>query len=84
LIVSEGHVGLDGTFKNGPPAQSGPSTATAAKGRWLNSHTFEVERQILGHGETQIVQLAFSGDGVEVSYRDTDGSRGSAFGKAAE
>jgi len=84
LIVSEGHVGLDGTFKNGPPAQSGPSTATAAKGRWLNNHTFEVERQILGHGETQIVQLAFSGDGVEVSYRDTDGSRGSAFGKAAE
>jgi CubicO group peptidase (beta-lactamase class C family) len=65
-----GLVGLDGLFRKSPPA---PYGINAAKGRWINEHTFAMERRILGHGETQTWALTFDGDKVTVNFENTDG-----------
>ena len=52
-----GSIGLDGLFRK----SSAPYGVNAVKGSWLDDHTFEVERRILGHGETQKWTLAFDG-----------------------
>jgi len=39
-----GLMGLDGIFRKSPPAYYG---INATKGRWLNEHTFALERRIL-------------------------------------
>jgi endonuclease YncB( thermonuclease family) len=67
-----GLMGLDGVFRKSPPALYG---INAARGRWLNEHTFSLERRILGHGETQIWTLTFDGDKVAVNFENTDGSK---------
>ena len=67
-----GLMGLDGVFRRSPPAFYG---INAAKGRWINAHTFEIERRILGHGETQTWALTFEGTKVGVRYEDTDGAQ---------
>jgi hypothetical protein len=54
-----GLIGLDGIFRKSPPAFYG---VNAAKGRWVNEHTFAVERRILGHGETETWTLNFDGN----------------------
>jgi CubicO group peptidase (beta-lactamase class C family) len=82
LATSEGQIGLDGVSRSGPPGRFGPSTVSAAKGRWLNGHTFEIDRHVLGHGETEKVELAFDRDQVTVIYRNTDGVQGYAYGQA--
>jgi CubicO group peptidase (beta-lactamase class C family) len=65
-----GLMGLDGIFRKSPPATYG---INAAKGRWMNEHTFALERRILGHGETQIWTLTFDGTKVNVDFENTDG-----------
>jgi CubicO group peptidase (beta-lactamase class C family) len=65
-----GLMGLDGIFRKSPPATYG---INAAKGRWLNEHTFALERRILGHGETQTWMLTFDGQKVNVDFENTDG-----------
>jgi CubicO group peptidase (beta-lactamase class C family) len=72
-----GLMGLDGVFRKSPPA---PYGINAAKGRWLNDHTFAIERRILGHGETQLWTLSFDGDRVNVAFENTDGSKAELHG----
>jgi CubicO group peptidase (beta-lactamase class C family) len=73
-----GLMGLDGIFRNSPPAVDGIS---AAKGRWLNEHTFAVERRILGHSETQTWTLTFDGNKVRVAFENTDGAKADLHGE---
>jgi CubicO group peptidase (beta-lactamase class C family) len=76
-----GPIGLDGLYRKSPPALYG---INAARGRWINEHTFEMERRILGHGETQIWALTFEGDKVTVNFEDTDGVKAELHGEMRE
>ncbi len=76
-----GLMGLDGIFRKSPPASYG---INAARGRWLNEHTFAIERRILGHSETQTWTLAFEGSKVSVNYEDTDGSKAELHGEVKD
>ncbi|MGY4234854.1 CubicO group peptidase (beta-lactamase class C family) [Bradyrhizobium sp. USDA 4449] len=67
-----GLMGLDGTFRKSPPA---PYGINACRGRWLNQHTFFLERRILGHSEIQTWTLAFDGGKVNIVFQDTDGAK---------
>jgi CubicO group peptidase (beta-lactamase class C family) len=73
-----GLMGLEGIFRKSPPATYG---INAAKGRWLNEHTFALERRILGHGETQIWTLTFDGKKVNVDFENTDGFKTELHGE---
>jgi hypothetical protein len=73
-----GLMGLDGIFRKSPPAIYG---INAAKGYWLNEHTFALERRILGHGETQIWTLTFDGKKVNVDFENTDGFKTELHGE---
>jgi CubicO group peptidase (beta-lactamase class C family) len=75
-----GPLGLDGLYRKGAPKNYG---IDAVKGRWLDQHTFSVDRRILGHGETQNWTLTFDGNKVLVNYVDTDGTRLELRGEAA-
>jgi CubicO group peptidase (beta-lactamase class C family) len=72
-----GSLGLDGTFRKSPAYYG----TDAVKGRWINARTFEVERWILGHSETQLWTLAFDGNKVTVNFEDTDGSKAELHGE---
>jgi CubicO group peptidase (beta-lactamase class C family) len=76
-----GVMGLDGTYRRSPPAFYG---INAVKGRWINQHSFEVDRRILGHSETQHWTLAFEGDKVEISFENTDGFKTQLHGERAD
>ncbi len=76
-----GLVGLDGLFRKSPPA---PYGINAAKGRWINEHTFAMERRILGHGETQTWALTFDGDKVTVNFENTDGFKAELHGELTD
>ncbi|MGA7810479.1 serine hydrolase domain-containing protein [Bradyrhizobium sp.] len=76
-----GLMGLDGTFRNSPPA---PYGVNASKGRWLNEHTFFLERRILGHSETQTWTLAFDAEKVTVNFENTDGFKTQLHGEMTE
>lgn len=76
-----GLMGLDGVFRRSPPAFYG---INAAKGRWINQHTFEIDRHILGHSETQLWTLAFAGNKVDVDFENTDGFKTRLHGELAE
>lgn len=73
-----GLMGLDGTFRKSPPALYG---INACKGRWLNQHTFALERRILGHSETQTWTLAFDGKKVTIAFENTDGGKAELRGE---
>jgi hypothetical protein len=73
-----GPIGLEGVFRVSPPASYG---IDAVKGRWLNEHTFAVERRILGHGETQTWVLTFDGKKIAVSVGSTDGFNAELHGE---
>ena len=64
-----GAIGLDGKFRKTQTSFG----IEAAKGRWISDETFEVERRILGHGETQLWRLRFDGKAVDIHYENTDG-----------
>jgi CubicO group peptidase (beta-lactamase class C family) len=74
-------VGLDGTYRRSPPASYG---INAARGRWINEHTFAIERRILGRAETETWALTFYGDQVTVNFENTDGFRAELLGKRSE
>jgi hypothetical protein len=74
-----GLIGLDGRFRKNPPSSYG---IDAAKGRWIDDSTFEVERRILGHGETEVWVLRFQGDEIDASYEATDGFKTEIYGRA--
>jgi len=73
-----GLMGLDGTFRKSPPALYG---INACKGRWLNQHSFALERRILGHSETQIWTLTFEGNRVTIAFENTDGYKAELHGQ---
>jgi CubicO group peptidase (beta-lactamase class C family) len=75
-----GSIGLDGLFRK----SSAPYGVNAVKGSWLDDHTFEVERRILGHGETQKWTLAFDGKKVDVTFESTDGAKVNLRGETDE
>jgi CubicO group peptidase (beta-lactamase class C family) len=75
-----GSIGLDGLFRK----SSAPYGVNAVKGSWLDDHTFEVERRILGHGETQKWTLAFDGKTVDIHFESTDGAKAELRGEADE
>ena len=74
-------MGLDGISRKSAPAFYG---INAAKGRWLNEHTFVLERRILGHSETQSWTLSFEGNKVTVNLEDTDGGKWELRGELSE
>jgi CubicO group peptidase (beta-lactamase class C family) len=74
-------VGLDGMYRRSPPA---PYGINAARGRWINEHTFAIERRILGHGETETWALTFYGDKVTVNFENTDGFKAELHGERSE
>ncbi len=76
-----GLMGLDGIFRKSPPARYG---INAAKGRWLNEHTFSLERRILGRGETQTWAFAFDGNKVTVNFENTDGFKAELHGEVRD
>jgi hypothetical protein len=76
-----GLMGLDGVFRKSPPAVYG---INAAKGRWLNEHTFFLERRILGHSEISTWTLAFAGAKVTVNFENTDGFKTELHGEMRE
>jgi CubicO group peptidase (beta-lactamase class C family) len=75
-----GAIGLDGLFRK----SSARYGVNAVKGSWLDDHTFEVERRILGHGETQKWTLAFDGKAVDIQFESTDGAKAELHGEADE
>jgi CubicO group peptidase (beta-lactamase class C family) len=76
-----GLIGLDGAFRKSPLASYG---IDAVKGRWIDDDTLEVERRILGHGETQIWVLRFDGKKIDVRFEDTDGFKTELHGEEAD
>jgi CubicO group peptidase (beta-lactamase class C family) len=76
-----GLFGLDGVYKNSPPASYG---INAAKGRWTNERTFVMDRRILGRSEAQTWTLAFDGDKVTVNFENTDGFKTEFRGERGE
>ena len=76
-----GLMGLDGIFRKSPPAFYG---INAVKARWINQHTFEIERRILGHSETQLWALTFDGNKVDVNFENTDGFKTQLHGEIAD
>ena len=74
-------MGLDGVYRKSPPA---PYGINASKGRWLNDHTFALERRILGHSETQTWILMFDADKVTVNFENTDGFKTELHGQKSE
>jgi CubicO group peptidase (beta-lactamase class C family) len=76
-----GLMGLDGVFRTSPPAVDG---INAAKGRWLNEHTFAVERRILGRSDTETWTVTFDGDKVRVAFENTDGAKADLHGEMQE
>ena len=76
-----GLMGLDGVFRRSPPAFYG---INAVKARWINQHTFEIDRRILGHSETQLWALTFDGDKVDINFENTDGFKTQLHGEIAD
>ena len=74
-------MGLDGLYRKSPPA---PYGINAVKGRWINEHTFAMERRILGRGEIQTWALNFDGDKVTVNFENTDGFKAELHGEIKE
>lgn len=66
-----GPLGLDGYFRKGSDTPYGP---LAVKGRWLDDHTFEVERLNIGASELARKWLLwFDGDRLQLRGRNSAG-----------
>jgi CubicO group peptidase (beta-lactamase class C family) len=75
-----GPIGLDGLYQKGDTTPAGVS---AAKGSWLNDHTFVIQRPILGSGLTeQKYTLEFDGEKLSLRGRDSSGHEVSVAGQA--
>jgi CubicO group peptidase (beta-lactamase class C family) len=75
-----GLIGLDGVTRKSQASYG----IDAIKGRWINGHSFVVERRILGHSETQFWTLTFDGTKVEIAFENTDGYTTTAQGEEAD
>jgi CubicO group peptidase (beta-lactamase class C family) len=69
-LTSNGPIGLDGVYRKGEPTASG---IVAMRGKWLDGHTFLVERQTLGAGEEQKWTLSFDGETLHLRGKGRDG-----------
>ena len=76
-----GLMGLDGIFRKSPPAFYG---INAVKARWVGQRSFEIDRRILGHSETQLWTLTFDGNKVDVAFENTDGFKTQLHGEVAD
>jgi CubicO group peptidase (beta-lactamase class C family) len=76
-----GLMGLDGISRKSSPTFYG---INAARGRWLNEHTFALERRILGHSETQTWMLSFEGNKATVTLETTDGNKFELHGETRD
>jgi hypothetical protein len=66
-----GPIGLDGLYRKGEPTFFG---VIAAKGNWLDGHTFAIEFLALGMGEeVQRWTLSFDGEKPNLRGKDRDG-----------
>jgi hypothetical protein len=66
-----GPIGLDGLYRKGEPTVFG---VAAAKGNWLDGHTFEIQFLMLGLGaEVQKWTLSFDGEKPNLRGKDQDG-----------
>jgi CubicO group peptidase (beta-lactamase class C family) len=66
-----GPMGMDGLYRKSEPTRSG---IIATKGRWLDGHTFEVERRTLGESDQpQKWTLSFGGETLRLNGKDRDG-----------
>ena len=67
-VMVEVPIGLDGLYRKGSPMLSGhnPGHIPAAKGTWLNGHTFVIDAQDVGYGEQQKFILTFSGSTLNI------------------
>lgn len=66
-----GPIGLDGLYRRDKPTDAG---VAAIKGKWLNTHAFEIERlSIGGSGGPQKWTLYFDGDTLNLRGRNFEG-----------
>jgi hypothetical protein len=65
-----GPIGLVGLYRKGEPTAFG---IDAVRGKWLDSHTFLIERQTLGMGEQQKWTLSFDGERLHLRGKGRDG-----------
>lgn len=65
-----GPIGLDGLYRKDERTAAG---IVAMRGKWLDGHTFLIERQIVGTGEQQKWTLSFDGDRLRVHGKGRDG-----------
>jgi CubicO group peptidase (beta-lactamase class C family) len=74
-----GPIGLDGLYGVGGRRVSGTS---AAKGRWLDEKTFQLEVQTLGNDDAGIVTFTFDGKSVSVRVVTLNGLKSELHGEA--
>jgi CubicO group peptidase (beta-lactamase class C family) len=75
-----GPIGLDGLYRRGDPV---PAGVAAAKGSWLNDHTFVIKRLILGGGSAeQKYTLGFDDGKLSLRGLDSSGREISVAGQA--
>jgi CubicO group peptidase (beta-lactamase class C family) len=66
-----GPLGFDGRYRKGART---PFGVIGVKGRWLDSHTFEMERRTIGEdGRTRRWTLSFDGDRLNLRGKNFDG-----------
>jgi CubicO group peptidase (beta-lactamase class C family) len=65
-----GPIGLDGLYRKGPPTPFGVS---AAKGAWLNEHSFVFDLQYIGSGERRKWTLSLDGERPTLRGKTKDG-----------
>jgi CubicO group peptidase (beta-lactamase class C family) len=78
---STGLFGVDGFYRKSP---GGSDRTNAARGRWINEHTFAMESRVLGRGEIQTWTLSFNGNKVTVNSENTDGFKAEVRGEVSE
>jgi CubicO group peptidase (beta-lactamase class C family) len=68
-------IGLDGFYRKGSPALSGPYPGHigAAKGTWSNGSTFVMDTQDIGYGTQIKYVLSFSGKKLNIRRIDEEG-----------
>lgn len=71
-----GPIGLDGKYRQGEPTYIfwlGVRAVNAVKGIWLDDHTFQMNRQILGLGPEELWTFRFDGDVLNLDVILIDG-----------
>jgi CubicO group peptidase (beta-lactamase class C family) len=64
-----GPMGLDGLYRKTRPTAAG---VFAARGKWLNGSTLEIEHQVVGMDQQQKWVLSFDGDRLTLRGKDGD------------